>query len=127
MEIKEQVDTICMDCLNGKEEGALVVTGLVTKFGFNPEKIQQHKATIKALLDQMPLPFHPASVGGGGGYTFLNLPFTRDGEQWGEQIDADSLLCLGIATGMAKILVPRELWDAFPGGVPYCSIDTTRI
>jgi len=55
MEIKEQVDTICMDCLNGKEEGALVVTGLVTKFGFNPEKIQQHKATIKALLDQLPL------------------------------------------------------------------------
>lgn len=124
MNIKEQVDAILLDCLNGKEEGAQIVEGLVRTFGFNPEKIQQRRGEIKVLLDQMPLEFHPGSLGGGGGYTFLNLPFTRDGEQWGEQRDAEALLCLGIAAGMAKILVPRELWSAFPGDVPYVGIDT---
>jgi len=126
MNIKEKVDALILDCLNGKEEGAQKVEGLVHGFGFNPDKIKQHREEIKELLDQMPLEFHPAGVGGGGGYTFLNLPFTRDGEQWGEQRDAEALLCLGIAAGMATILVPRSVWNMFPGGVPYCAIDTSE-
>lgn len=124
--IKEQVDDLVLDCLNGKEEGALKVEGLVHGFGFNPEKIQQHRDEIKALLDLMPLEFHPVQLGGGGGHSFLNLPCDREGNQWGEQRDAEALLCLGIAAGMATILVPRELWSMFPGAVPYCGIDTTK-
>lgn len=115
------VDEIVKDCLNGVEEGAVIVEGLVRSFGFNPERIKAHREEIRAALNEMKPEFH---IKTGGGYSFLALPFTKDDEQWGEQVSAEALLCLGIAAGMVKILLPRALWSALPGGVPYLSIDT---
>ena len=122
MNIGEQVEALILDCLNGQEDGALKVEGLLCDFGFSPEKIQLHREEIRALLDQMPREFH---LNGGGGYSFLQLPFTQNGEQWGEQRGAEALLCLGIAAGMATILLPREMWSMLPGNVPYVMINTT--
>lgn len=120
--IAERVDAIMKLCLNEKPEGALVVEGLERTFGFSSEKVAVHREEIRELLDHMDPSFH---TNGGGGMTFLNLPRDKHLDQWGEQRDAEALLCLGIAAGMAKILVPRELWSMFPGGVPYVCFDTT--
>ncbi len=42
------------------------------------------------------------------------------GEQWtGLHPTVDMLFTLGLAAGRVVCLMPRELWDALPGGMPY--------
>lgn len=103
-------------------EGAVVVEGIRHKFAFAPEKIQTHRAEIKALLDEMPEEFH---LSGGGGWSFLNLCMDKHGEQWGEHHTMESLIALGQAAGMAHYQLPRDMWEALPGGMPYVAFDTT--
>ena len=121
MNIAKEVDRIVLDSLNGQEEGALVVEGIMRKFCFSKEKIDGHKEEIRALLNEMPKEFHKDT---GGGMSFLNLCMTKDGDQWGEQLNVEALVVLGIATGMASYLMPREMWSILPGAVPYVVFDT---
>ena len=44
----------------------------------------------------------------------------KDGNQWtGFHQRMEQLLMLGIGLGLMEIQVPRNLWEAFPGGMPY--------
>lgn len=118
----EKVRAIMLDCLNGAEEGALVIEGVVRKFGFSPEKIASHKEEIRELLDDMPDEFQ---MGKGGGWSFLNLCNDKHGEQWtGLHQTMEELIALGQAAGMAKYLMPRDMWKILPGGMPYVGFDT---
>jgi hypothetical protein len=36
----------------------------------------------------------------------------------------EHLFQLGLAAGYVKPLLPREMWAAFPGGVPYYVVNT---
>lgn len=92
------------------------VKGVQVNVGFDPHKIEQHKEEITSLLDQLDDKFKENT---GGGYSFMNVPFTKDGNQWGEQTDGDRLMMLGMAIGRVKYLLPREMWKALPGSVPY--------
>lgn len=116
-----KVHELMKDSLNGSAEGALVVDGIAGKYGFDSSKIALHKDEIRALLDDMPDDFHAAK---GGGMSFLNLCVDKSGEQWAEHSTMDALVALGIAAGMARYPLPRELWSIFPGGMPYVTFDT---
>lgn len=97
-------------------DGTVVVEGLTGKFGLHPERLEATRTAVVEMIDDLDPKFLRES---GGGFTFLGLPFDKNGEQWGEQHCAELLLVLAIGLGLAKILVPREIWGAFPGGVPY--------
>jgi hypothetical protein len=97
-----------------------MVEGVVGRFGFEPDKLKKHEPNIMSMLLQLPEPFLKSK---GGGWSFLNGCTRQDGVQWGEQRSVDALLCLGIAIGKAKILLPREIWPPLPGGVPYFGVD----
>lgn len=122
MNIAEQVDSIIKDCLNGQNDGALVVDGIVRKFGFSKEKIESHKEDIRVLLNEMPKEFHKDT---GGGMSFLQLCVDKTGQQWGEHPSMEALVALGIAARMASYPLPRDMWSMLPGGVPYVTFDTT--
>jgi hypothetical protein len=34
----------------------------------------------------------------------------------------EMLFCLGIGMGLAKWLLPKNMWSALPGGMPYVGI-----
>lgn len=135
--IAQQVSEILRDCLFNDDEvkdlpkgtapeNAVIVEGVMLKIGFHPERLEKHREEVKAILNKMPITFFPTSQGGGEGWSFLQLCMTRDDEQWGEHRSMDELLCLGIALKMAKILAPRDMWDIFPGGMPYLQINTVE-
>jgi hypothetical protein len=64
---------------------------------------------------------------GGGGWSFLNFCQDRHGTLWtGMHQTCEELIVLGIGLGMVKWCLPRGMWDALPGGMPYLVIDTTR-
>lgn len=116
------VETIFKDCLFKEGENTakvVVVEGVISKFGFHPERLNAHKDEIKQLLQQLPDNFRKDK---GGGWSFLQACVTKNDHQWGEHRNIEQLLVLGIATDQAKICLPREMWSIFPGGMPYFMI-----
>jgi len=123
MNISSKVDTIFLDSLftdeeidgsNTPPEGAVLVEGIVSKFGFHPERLATHKDQISDLIKLMPEEFSK-----GGGWSFLNLCMDKDGNQWGEHRNMEQLVALAIATEQGKYVMPREMWSVLPGGMPY--------
>jgi len=94
--------------------------GVRGPIGFHPERLAVQKENIIAMLKQLPKEFMKS---GGGGYTFLNGCIDSEGEQWGDQSSVDELICLGVAIGKVSFPMPREMWSALPGGVPYFTVD----
>ena len=125
----ENLRKVVRACLFGESEtvggvvppaNAVIVEGVMLKMGFDPDRLKDQEQNIRSLLDQLPDKF---KVDSGGGWTFLNACQTKDGVQWGEHGDIDQLVCLGLATGMVSFCLPREMWVALPGGMPYFAVD----
>ena len=125
-----KVDRIFKVCLfrqneigeDGKPKGEMIeVEGIVSKYGFHSGRIEKYKDKIIEFLDELPAQFHKYH---GGGWSFLNLCNTKDGEQWtGFHLQMEQLVCLGMAIGKVKYCLPKEVWPSLPGGMPYVVID----
>lgn len=116
----QRVEEIFMGCLFSDDEdksNMVVVEGVVMTVGFHPDRLESHRADVIELLSQLPDEFHSSS---GGGWTLLNACVTKDGVEWtGDQMTVDNLFILGMGLGVVSCLLPREVWSALPGGVPY--------
>lgn len=123
-----RVEEIFLDSLHtdeevekfGKEEltgSATIVEAIMNTFAFHTERLQSHKEEVKEMLAELPDQFQQKE---GGGWSFLNFCVTKDGKQWtGLHLRMEQLLAVSIGLGLMKIQMPRELWRAFPGGMPY--------
>lgn len=91
--------------------------GIGARFHFHPERLGRRAAEIRALLRELPDEFQ---LRGGGGWSFLNACQDRHGTLWtGSHSHVEVLLCLGVAIGAARWMMPRDLWPSLPGGMPY--------
>lgn len=117
----ENVRKIFLDCFlppkYTDDTKVIPVKAVTGNFGFDPEKIEKHAIDIQQMISQLSSNFDEVNEG----YTFMNLPFKgENNEQWGEQIDGDHLMALGLASGWMKLtLEDKEIWKIFPGSVPY--------
>lgn len=125
----DAVDQLVGKCLFTKEEApdgttpdnTLIVEGIMRKYGFHPDRVAENADAISALLSELPPEFQATN---GGGWTFLNACYDRHGNQWtGLHAKMEALFCLGIAAGKARWLADRDMWSAFPGGMPYVSVN----
>jgi len=132
MNIAQEVDSIMRFCLFKSEEiidgnapaDAILVDGITADLGFHSGRVAEKREEIRALLNEMSPEFHKK---GGGGMTFLNLCNDKNGEQWTDfHKSMECLVVLGIAAGMAQYCLPKELWSALPGGLPYVMFDTEK-
>ena len=127
----ERVHAILLDCLFKEEEthdgkppeDAVIVEGIMRRFGLNKQRAESHRSEIAGLLAELPDEFRE---GKGGGWSFLNGCMDRKGRQWGEQINVDELVVIGQAVGLAKYQMPRQMWSMLPGGVPYFSVNVSE-
>ncbi|NQT49448.1 hypothetical protein HQ571_02010 [Candidatus Kuenenbacteria bacterium] len=72
------------------------------------------------MLAELPDEFKES---GGGGMSFMNACYDRNGNQWtGMHKRMEELFQLGIGIKKAKCLMPRASWSALPGGMPYYAI-----
>lgn len=117
------VHDIFMKCLYTKGEktdGHIKGEGVQLVAGFHPGRLSENHENISSMLNDLPEPFYKDS---GAGMSFLNFVVNKSGEQWtGDHAIADELLMLGNAIGEIKFLMPRENWNALPGGMPYLVI-----
>ena len=120
----EIVNGIFRDCLfRGEEikdgkppENAVMVDGIVAKYGFHKDRLESHKDECLKIVNTLSDKFFE---NGGGGWTFLNLPIDKDGNQWAEQPTAEMLVVMCIGLGIARYQLPRPVWSSLPGGMPY--------
>lgn len=107
------------------EAGHLVkVDGLRTDFAFHPERLESHRAEVADMLAQVPEPFFTNK---GGGWSFLNLCTRADDVLWGEHINVEQLCVLAIGLGLGQWLVPKEMWNLMPGGMPYIAFTLPEV
>lgn len=124
----ENVQRVFTECLADPQaaEGdpTIEVEGIMHTWIFNGEAIEAHDAEISAMLAKLPTEFQSVGVGGGGGWSFLNMCYDRDGNQWtGLHLEVERLVMLGIAAGKATFQMPRGMWEILPGGMPYIVVD----
>ncbi len=116
----QRVEAIFLDCLFKEGEDTskhIKAEGVIRNVGFHPERLENHKAEIVAMLEELPDEFKES---GGGGMSFLNACNDKHGNQWtGLHLRMEQLFQLGVGIGKAKSLMPREMWGALPGGMPY--------
>ncbi len=108
-----------MDCLFREGEDTtnhVKVEGITSKFGLHPQRLEEKRELVTALLAELPAKFKE-------GWTFLNLCTTKDGEQWtGMHRICEELVVMAIGLGLMEYFMPREMWGFLPGGVPYLMI-----
>lgn len=121
----KNVNDVFMKCLfeDGEPtEGFVEAFGVITRVGFHPGRLEENRENIRSMLDSLPKEF---KIREGGGMSFLNACNDKDGNQWTDlHKTIDELLCLGLATKLAKYVLPdREKWKIFPGGMPYFTVN----
>jgi hypothetical protein len=116
----ENVHTTFMKCLFSEGESTenyVLGEGCITKVGFHPERLKSNETNISEMLNQLPDEFKKI---GGGGMSFLNMCNDKDGNQWSDLHQTmDELVTMGIASEKASFLMPRDMWNVLPGGMPY--------
>lgn len=116
----ENVEKIFMGCLfeDGENTDVHVIgNGVITKVGFNPERLKEYEPKIIDMLSDLPDSFKESS---GGGMSFLNMCQDKDDNQWsGQHSIMDMLVCLGNAINKVSFNLPRDMWNLLPGGMPY--------
>ena len=124
----DRVEEIFFDSLFREEEivngvpttEPVKVMGIIRNCGFHAERLNSHEQEIKGFLAQFSDEFYKSK---GGGHTFLNFCSLKDGTQWTDfQVRMEQLMQLGIGLGLVEYCVPREVWRALPGGMPYITI-----
>jgi len=90
---------------------------------FRTSMLEQHRSRIRELLLDLPDLFMKSK---GGGWSFLNACDNKDGNQWtGLHMVMGQLFGMGEALGLVESLLPKEMWSALPGGMPYYVVDDT--
>ena len=127
----EQVGMAFRECLYKPEEledletgkapaGTVIVEGILGPFGFHPERLESQRSKVVEWLKALP---HEFRKSGGGGWSFLNACNQANGVQWtGFHQRMNELFSLAIGLKLAEFQLPREMWSALPGGMPYIVI-----
>lgn len=115
----DAVRKILLDSLfkeNEDHSKSITAEGITATFHFHPERLESHRVEVLSLLKELPIEFMEKT---GGGMTFLNGCIDKNGSQWGEQMNVQELMVLGIGLGLAEYCLPRDMWSVLPGGMPY--------
>jgi len=116
------VEETFLACLAGADPDYVAVEGVVSNFGLSKTKLAENRSKIEGWIAELADEFHTTK---GGGMSFLRLCLTRDGEQWtGLHRSQEQLYVLAAGLGLARFVLPREMWSALPGGVPYIAFDS---
>jgi hypothetical protein len=117
----EGLHSIVRECLFKDEEigsdgnpkcEAALVEGVVQSFGFHKGRVLAARDRIVAMLRCLDSKFE-------AGASFLEAPFDKNRNQWGEHRDVNELMCLGMAIGVVEYAAPKLMWPMLPGGMPY--------
>lgn len=116
----DNVERVYKECQAVEGQESMQVDGVIHQAAFDKAAIVAHIPEITDLLSDLPDDYRADT---GGGWSFLNACFNRDGEQWTSyHVVMEELFMLGMAANLVKELLPRSAWDRLPGGMPYYQV-----
>lgn len=125
----EEVNKAFLSCLYEPEEmgdskeppkDAVIVVGIRERYAFHPKRLEEKRSKVTEWIKALP---HKFRINEGGGWSFLNACMQENGFQWtGLHERMEQLFCLAMGLGLAECQIPRHLWPALPGGMPYYGI-----
>lgn len=126
------VELLFKECLFTEGEAVndavcIPVNGIMVNVGFHPGRIEERVERIEALLAELDPTFLDIVAGGKGGWSFLQLCNDRHDRLWGQHPDCERLMMLGLGIGKVSYLMPRDMWSALPGGMPYIVVNAERV
>ncbi len=95
--------------------GSIIAEGIFDNHVFDPKRVEKQRDNIKDLIGQLS---NQAVEGEAVVVSFMDLPITSNGRQWGEQVNAEQLMVIGIAAEYIKYVLPSDQWSNLPGGMP---------
>ena len=95
------------------EDGALTIKAVIHTYVFCKQAIASAVPRIEAMLAELPAAFHEQ-----GGASFLAASVRRDGVQWGDHLQMEQLIALGLAAGLVAESFPEIMRKVLPGGMP---------
>lgn len=121
---EKRVEEIFNQCLFKDHEDIsqqLMVNGVLHNATLNHERLQEARDEVKAILLQLPDPFMKSI---GKGWSFLNMCIDKENNQWTDfHLRMEQLVMLGIGLDLVECLLPREMWEALPGCMPYYAVN----
>lgn len=133
----ENVDRIFADCMFRSHEeyeecklGKLYtfvdsIQNEKVKVGFHTGRIEQHRKEIREMLLQLPEKFYQWE---GGGASFIETCYTKDGQLWtGFHTEMEKLCLLGMASKQLGMIYKRNEWYKLPGNMPYFIVEPENI
>ena len=119
----ENVNKVTDECA-GIGPDSFEVEGIVRSFRFSKAALDRHREDIIDMLHHLP---HQFRRDDGGGWSFLMACDREDGTRWTDiHRVMEQLLALGLGVGAATLTLPRDLWGALPGSVPYFTVESRR-
>lgn len=91
----------------------VVADGILNTFVFHAKRLEISDKKIGELIKQLPEFDEPIS--------FLNLCLDKEGKTWGEHINMEQLVTLGVACGYLDYTFPKDMWEILPGRMPFIS------
>ena len=118
--MSQLVSNTFKECLfkEGEDTSNYVIgEGIKNNFGFNPQRLEQHRELVTAILNELPDDFKK-------GYTFLGICVNKDGKLWtGEHRVCEQLVAMANALGLMSYCYPRTVWGVLPQRLPYVQIN----
>lgn len=120
----ENVIHTAATCLFGNDESTegvpvTEVHAVNLKLVFHKERLNSVRDTVMAFLKQLPkelLEQHPE----GTSVVFASLD--QNGELWGNPLEADTLIVLGLGLDLIRFTCPRGMWPLLPGGLAHITL-----
>ena len=115
-----QVSLAFMKCLFREGEDTtnnVRVEGITNIFHLHPKRLEEQRELVKACLAELPPIFKE-------GYSFLKLCENKHGDHWtGMHKTCQELVVMAVGLNLMSYCLPREVWPALPGGVPYVIVN----
>lgn len=116
----KQVERVFLDCLFKAGEDTtnhVKAEGITTTSWISPRASGKSQGRDRSHAGRASNRVHEVWR---GGWSFLNACNDKNGCQWTDfQQRMEQLFQLGIAIGKVECQLPRFVWPALPGGVPY--------
>lgn len=114
-----QVAMACSVHNGDSRKGCNTVRCIMLTFHWIPSCLKSHRDDIVCLLRQLPDSFRKKPDGSGGA-SFTDACLNNKGQKWGDAVDAETLIGLGMGIDVVQLLpATKGHWRFLKDSMPY--------
>ena len=122
--VMQLIKECASETVDETDDNNIIIEGIINKVSIRKDKLKEHEEEIFGMLLELPEEFLKSK---GGGMTFLMMCNDKDGKMWtGLHPVMEALVVLGIGINKVSYCLPKEMWVALPGRMPYLVVNDEK-